>query len=472
MKRQLHLIVAVLVLGLVCAVPVRAHFIWLLPSEPDAKTPAVRVMFSEDLRFFDPDLLTKIASTKLFVRDADGQTKAVKAAIKKDEFTAAMPGAGLFEVGGVCRYGVVQRGKSEPFLLHYYAKTFILPDKKPTAAVALLEKAWDKLPLEIVPVSSLTDRPTVRVLWQGKALAGAEIVLLVPGREKNVEGKTDKDGLFPLPAPTAAGLYGIRVLHKEAKEGKFNGKKFKEVRHYATLTLRSLDSSKGKAVAESKPTAPQEKLATKPAADAAATKLLADARAARALYHHFPGFSADIEVNIEGQVARGTVEVSDKGKVVLKLDNAGAEKWAKNTLASIVGHRLGGDPDEETPCAFADTDEHHPLGRAIRVLNDEFHSSYRIRDRQVLVVNRQVPGSRFTITVMENIRTKENKFLPACYVVNSWDAKTDALTSSETHHQTWQRVGDFDLPKETLAVKAAAGKLESRSIKLSNVQLK
>ena len=157
--------------------------------------------------------------------------------------------------------------------------------------------------------------------------------------------------------------------------------------------------------------------------------------------------------------------------MALKVENADAEKWAKHTLASMVGHRLRGGPDEETPCAFADDEEHHPLGRAIRVLNDEFHSSYRIRDRQVIVVNRQVPGARFTITVMENVLTKEKKFLPACYVVNTWDAKTDALTSSETHHQTWQRVGAFDLPKKTLTVKATNGKLESRSIKLSKIQL-
>jgi hypothetical protein len=211
----------------------------------------------------------------------------------------------------------------------------------------------------------------------------------------------------------------------------------------------------------------------KTTANPAATKLLADAREARALYPNFPGFTADVEINLDGKVSRGRVEVSDKGKVALKLDDNAAETWAKHTLASIVGHRLdNGAAEGETPCAFVDDDTHHPLGRAIRVLNDEFHSSYRIRDRQVIVVNRHVPGSRFTITVMENILTREKKFLPACYVVNTWDAKTDTLTSSETHHQTWQRVGEFDLPKKTLSVKATAGKLESRGIQLSNIRSK
>ena len=45
----------------------------------------------------------------------------------------------------------------------------------------------------------------------------------------------------------------------------------------------------------------------KPAADPAATKLLADARAARAVWKDFPGFTADLEVNIDGKVVKGTL---------------------------------------------------------------------------------------------------------------------------------------------------------------------
>jgi len=209
---------------------------------------------------------------------------------------------------------------------------------------------------------------------------------------------------------------------------------------------------------------------SKATANPAATKLLADARAARVAYHDFPGFTADITVNLDGKVTRGHVEVSNKGKVTLKLDNPDAEKWAKGTLASNIAHRLDGGSSDDTPCAFADEDEHHPLGRAIRVLNDEFHSSYRIRDRQVIVVNRHMPGSRFTITMLKNIE-KDGKFLPDSYIVNTWDAKTDALTSSEAFHQSWQHVGPYDLPRETLAIKATGGKLESRSLQLANIHL-
>ena len=214
-------------------------------------------------------------------------------------------------------------------------------------------------------------------------------------------------------------------------------------------------------------------------ADPAATKLLAKARAARAQWENFPGFRAKLAINIDGKVTKGTVEVSAKGKVTVQATDAKPEdvEWAKGELAQIVGHRLDNSATLDTPCAFLDDNKDHPLGRAIRVLNDEFHSSYRVRDRQIIVVNRQMKDSRFTITMQENKLNKEKKYLPDSYVVNSWD-KTGALSSSAAYHQTWKRVGDFDLPASVTIVttkpdtpsadgSAPTGGQSTRSLKLT-----
>jgi hypothetical protein len=207
-------------------------------------------------------------------------------------------------------------------------------------------------------------------------------------------------------------------------------------------------------------------------ANPAATKLLADARAARANWTNFPGFLADVEVNFDGKVTRGHVEVSPKGKVAIQMSDTDAKEWARRTLASIVGHRLdSGTSEPDTPCVFVDDVTDHPLGRAIRVVNDEFHSSYRIRDRQVIEVNRTTRDSRFTITVMKNLVNAEKKFLPASFVVNTWDQKGETFKSSVTHHQTWTRVGNFDLPRTTLVVTAATGKQEAVALQLSKYRL-
>src|SRR5262249_38136634 len=153
-------------------------------------------------------------------------------------------------------------------------------------------------------------------------------------------------------------------------------------------------------------------------ADPEATKLLADARAARANWHEFPGFSADMEVNIEGKAHRARLAVTPKGDVQFKLDDEAAGHWARRILGSLVGHRMDSGRGGDSQCAFPHNNTANPLGRAITVLDDEFHSSYRIRDRQVIVVNRTTKDSKFTITVLENMVNEEKQFLPVSYVVN------------------------------------------------------
>ena len=208
--------------------------------------------------------------------------------------------------------------------------------------------------------------------------------------------------------------------------------------------------------------------------DPEATKLLADARAARANWDNFPGFTADVELNIEGRVVKGKVDVDAKGKVSVEgIDDDKLSEWTKRQLASIVAHRLADGGSLKTPCAFPANDQHHPLGRAVQVLNDEFHSSYRIRDRQVIVVNRSMEHARFTITVMENRQNAEKQYLPAHYVVNTWDLKTNALKSSASFFHEWERVGKYDLPATALIVTATGdGKQEARKLVLNNHKLK
>src|SRR5262249_61256545 len=139
-------------------------------------------------------------------------------------------------VGVVRRYAATRRGGAPAFLLNYYARGFagIKPKEGPDPKFIenVLTKPWDKLPLEVLPV--LEGKPQGKVIWQGKPVADAEVTLLVPGKDKPVELKTDKDGLFALEEPTVSGLYGVRARHVEKKEGELDGKKYKEVRHYAT----------------------------------------------------------------------------------------------------------------------------------------------------------------------------------------------------------------------------------------------
>jgi hypothetical protein len=153
------------------------------------------------------------------------------------------------------------------------------------------------------------------------------------------------------------------------------------------------------------------------------------------------------------------------------MEEGELKDWARRQVSSLVAHRLPGATELSTPCAFADQVQDHPQGRTIRVLNDELHSSYRIRDKQILEVNRAMGETRFTITVLENLWTKEKQYLPVAYVVNTWDAKSNQLRSSAAHHDTWTRVGAYDLPLTIGIVTATSGQLESRSLTFANHRL-
>ncbi len=211
----------------------------------------------------------------------------------------------------------------------------------------------------------------------------------------------------------------------------------------------------------------------KPSEDKAATKLLAEARAARASWKKFPGFTAQLTVNVDGQSQTCSVKCDEEGHVkITGLKGEELHSAVKRQIHSLASHRLFRARDYATPCAFDGEEKNHPLGRKIQVLNDELHSSYRIRDRQIVEVNRQMRGVRFTITVGRNSLNKEKQFLPANYVVNTWSLKTGALVSSQTFHHRWKRIGGFDLPTSIRLVTAdSKGRLSCRELTFSKLRL-
>lgn len=449
--------------------PAQAHFVWILPSTNPKELGKAEVVFSDELASDSAVPIKKIAGTELFLRGADGQKTKVKSTEGK---ASLVVGADIKEpqvLAGLTKYGVLKKAQDEPFLLIYHSKAIL---GWPFTAECC--QPWHALALEIVPVLEGTGTKThvagVRVFWQGKPLAKAEVILLGTKDVPPIDGPTDAQGYFKegFAANKEPGLHGLRVVHKEAKAGEVDGKKYAEVRHYATLVWAS--------------PAPGKETTTRPSQpDPLATKLLSEARAARASWAKFPGFIADLEVNFGGKLEKGRLEVNADGKVKVELTDKEMLPWVKKQLGSLVAHRLEGGPDKETPCAFTDGVRNHPVGRAITVLNDELHSSYRIRDKQILEVNRTMGEERFTITVLENLQNADKKFLPTSYVVSSWNARSGALVRSQAFHDTWTRIGGFDLPSEMTVVMArpattdqagvTAGGLDIRRITVSNHKL-
>jgi N-acetylneuraminic acid mutarotase/uncharacterized GH25 family protein len=224
----------------VSVVPVRAHFIWIVPDRAD--TAKATVIFSEDLKPDEAVPVEKIAAAKLFTLDAAGKT--IPLDWKKDDhaYQVRVPDTGVV-LGGVCRYGVLQRGEGKPFLLAYYPK-FIrgeIQDAKPCR----------QLLLEIVP----RGKGRFQVFFAGKPAADDEVIVLSPAADSKESLKTDAQGEFKFQT-TVPGLYGIRVRHIEAKSGEHIGKRYDEARHYATLVFHVTEEHPNEKRAESAEYAP------------------------------------------------------------------------------------------------------------------------------------------------------------------------------------------------------------------------
>lgn len=222
--RRMFIAAIVLLLG---AFSARAHFPFIL-LEADGS--AAKVVFSDTLAPDTAVNIEKIANARFTIRDAQGKEISLtpKLESKRDEgfFTLSIP-KGARMVYGVAEYGVLQVGDAKPFKLLYYPKAVIGSSSSKDATIG------EKSPLEIVPVS-VFGKLKFQVLSSGKPLPDVEVGVMPPdGKKKAV--KTDKEGLTP--EFEGNGRFGATAKWIEKKSGDFAGKKYDEVRNYATLVV-------------------------------------------------------------------------------------------------------------------------------------------------------------------------------------------------------------------------------------------
>ncbi|MBX9680483.1 MAG: hypothetical protein K2X38_17130 [Gemmataceae bacterium] len=208
-----------------------AHFVYVIP-EKNAPQKSI-VVFTDTLEPDEAVAIEKIDKLTLNVLDKAGKTSKVE--LKKQDHSLAVAKAeGAVVLYGSVPYGVLQKGKTNPYLLSYHAKRVF----GPVRFVAPVEGA----------VFEIVGRPEgkFRVLYQGKPVAKSEVAAITPkGKEKGV---TDDSGDFSLDC-TEPGVYGLRAKHIDAKPGELDGKKYDETRHYATLVFEvSVPSKSASAV--------------------------------------------------------------------------------------------------------------------------------------------------------------------------------------------------------------------------------
>jgi hypothetical protein len=294
------------------------------------------------------------------------------------------------------------------------------------------------------------DRLRLVLLHDGKPAPGA-VFITVDADLNNEKVTAGPDGQATW-APPAAGRYSIYTQVNSKQSGEVRGAKYEEIREFATLAFAWPLERKG--------------------GDSDAVSLFEDALAARAQWKAFPGFSSRIAGEVDGRAFDGRVTVDADGDVALETDDESARDWVQGQLESIVMHRqapASGRP--KSVLRFADDRDDHPLGRLLKVEGGRFAASYRVKDRQITVVNRHVGRNDMTITTLDNERNSEGLFLPRSYVVQYWDDKTAGLLRTETVQDRWVRAGAFDLPAAHTVTTASDAGFSVRTFTLSDHRL-
>ncbi len=184
----------------------------------------------------------------------------------------------------------------------------------------------------------------------------------------------------------------------------------------------------------------------------------------------FKGFTADLEININGKVSKGSVTVKGPKEVQAALPDADLQKWAEGQIGMIAVHR-GPRSFEESDGKFTLTlgeDLDHPFGPKVWINGDGMQSFYRIKGDRIVQINRKMPHMAFTINVEESATTADGKALTTRYTVYYYSPKDGKLANVESFTDSHTRVDQSDLPATRRIIGYENGEMVVKTLTFSN----
>lgn len=416
----------------------QAHFMWATLS-PNPRAPSVRFQFAE---VPDESVVKEFSGKGPGVRAILADAKPLTLKPLGDTLVGEVPAATTV-AGANLDYGVIAR--EGEFMLVYHAKAAATPE----ASQASLG-----LPLEMFAQVGPDGTLWVRVLRDGKPAVGAEVVADLPGVTEEFKGKADAEGRLALPKALGLGATALRAGVTESAAGTFEGKAYKSLHRYTTLTLANLG-------------------AAAPKADPAAYAMLEKASNMRAsMPNDVASISGTLVVRTpEGKTLRSPFDYSAGSPLAVEADGwPRAETIAAAELVtSMLEHRGGGDfarGDGRNPMTFG---EDTPQGRRI-FLHDRMNSSYLVKGDEITEVDRVMGTTRLVLTIHENLRTPSGKTLPQRFDGKLYDLK-GTLLKTYSWYDEFQNVEGVWLPKLRRVTTTEKGKSTTRETRFEGLKL-
>lgn len=413
-----------------------AHFLWVDVDSSDASQAQARFYFSEGGYAGSAELVDRLDPTEAWVLTKNNEPLELKlSSWTNDEegVGAKVAPVSLSDTCSVeanCCYGVFARGDNT-MLLNYSGKHLHLNSPADLNEVAKADQLW----LDIRPTLA-DDKLTLEVDYKGEPVNKASVVVTDPAGEDR-ELETDAKGKVTL-EDAPQGRYEIRATYVQPNaSGELDGKTYAQTWNISTLTMELGAAAAGETA---------EKVS--------ATDLLTNARDSRAVWNDFPGMKAKVTLEVDDQVATGTVTTDENG--VSEMEGFGelATPFVQQQLDSLIMHRMEESTVVDKGADYEPETGTHVLGTKIRLAEEQMGSIYRIKDGVITEVNRNAGPLRFTISVLSVERNEKGLYMPSVFTVTFWNKKTGEVSSTHTYSHTWRRVGPYDLP-ETLTIVSA-----------------
>ena len=201
-----------------------------------------------------------------------------------------------------------------------------------------------------------------------------------------------------------------------------------------------------------------------------AAQLLQQARDNReVLSETFPGFRSKLAVRFDGRVYHGTCLFRLPGNVQVTMQGTEDLPHVTAAVRSMLMHRAPSSRTSPQQARYGEADG-SPLGREL-LLSDRHQSAYRVRDGQIIQIDRRLSHPRFVLTVLETRTTESGRYLPRHVFAVRFEPDTGNVLEAWTYISEFQRIGGEYLPKSRQVVRTARGRTTALLIEWSAIEL-
>jgi hypothetical protein len=142
-----------------------------------------------------------------------------------------------------------------------------------------------------------------------------------------------------------------------------------------------------------------------------AADLLQQARRNREVFtKDFQGFRSKLTVRLDGKSHHGTCLFRVPATLEVELNGGKPPSVVEAAVRNMLLHRVPSSTAVTAEARYGEPDA-HSLGKKV-LLNDKYQSTYRIKNRQILEVDRKLSEFRRVLTVLETRKTASGRYLP------------------------------------------------------------